>query len=190
MGIVSWLFGSKQAQQKAAAQRSNEPGRDARRRELLRMAVRDTLHKNGIPAAWIGAEILASPTPGRERGVHLRLLVKHWEPKILECAVALQQGVKARVLCLDPLSSAWITGISWRFDIADETVCPDLPDPAYWQTFAPAAVEVRADSTSLITPRAVLERLLGSSDRVFAANDAGDGGDFTPTQPMAITTAK
>src|SRR5689334_8676841 len=59
------------------------------RREMLRMALRSTLSRHGIPAAWIGAEMVVSTSRNREPGVHLRLLIRHWDPRLLEHTAAL-----------------------------------------------------------------------------------------------------
>jgi hypothetical protein len=149
----------------------DDSARDATRKELLRMAVQDTLRKHGIPSGWLGMEISASVTARSERGLHLRLVIKHWQPKFLEYTVALQRSTKARLMRLDPLAAAWMTGISWKVEIADESPCPELPSPAYWERFVPQAEPAPA-------PRAALEQLLAAGDR------GSREGEFAQTQPM------
>lgn len=143
------------------------------------MAVRDTMRKHGIPPGWVAMEISASATTKKERGLHLRLVIKHWQPKFLEYTVALQRSVKARLLRLDPLAAAWMTGISWKVEIADESPCPELPSPTYWERLVAQSVAAAPQAEPAPAPRAVLERLLDSGDRGSAR-----GGEFAQTQPM------
>ena len=49
----------------------------ATRREMLRVVLRDTLTRHGIPASWITAEMLVATSRGRDPGLHWRLVVKH-----------------------------------------------------------------------------------------------------------------
>ncbi|MEJ6023972.1 hypothetical protein [Ramlibacter sp. PS4R-6] len=106
------------------------------RRELLRVVLRDTLNRHGIPSAWIAAEVLTTTSRNGERGVHWRLMIKHWDPRLLACEIALQQALIKRVTTFDPLASNWLTGISWQFALEDESQCPPLPHPGSW-TSAP-----------------------------------------------------
>jgi len=188
--MMSRLFGSRRpASDKAglgsrpSPGRATPPERDASRRELLVMAFGETLRKHGIPPAWIGAETLAAITGGRERGMHLRLVLRHWEPRLLVHTMAVENSVRARIRVLDPLSSTWLAGISWRFEIADDAPCPPLPDAGYWQRLisnppAPAVPDAQP-KTPVPTARAVLERVFGSGDKA-----RHDRVDFSPTQPM------
>lgn len=102
------------------------------RRELLRSVLHKTLARHGIPAAWLGAEMLVATSRGREAGMHWRLLVKHWDARLLTHAVALQNSLVTRLLGADPLAADWLTGISWQFDLPDDASCPAMPQPGYW----------------------------------------------------------
>jgi hypothetical protein len=102
------------------------------RRELLRVVLRNTLNRHGIPAHWIGAEMLLATSRGREPGIHWRLVIKHWDPRILTHMVALQNALIVRVLAFDPLAAGWLMGISWQFSLPDESQCPPMPHPGWW----------------------------------------------------------
>jgi len=102
------------------------------RREMLRVVMRDTLNKHGIPSAWIAAEVLGTTSSTGARGLHWRLVVKHWDPRLLTHGVALQQALIKRLTSFDPLASEWLTGISWQFALDDESACPPLPDASVW----------------------------------------------------------
>jgi hypothetical protein len=102
------------------------------RRELLRVVLRNTLNRHGIPTTWIGAEMLLATSRGREPGIHWRLVIKHWDPRLLTHAVALQNALIVRVLAFDPLAAGWLMGISWQFSLPDESLCPPMPHPGWW----------------------------------------------------------
>jgi hypothetical protein len=159
---------------------ANSPGataRDAARRELVAMAVRDTLRKHGIPADWINSEASPALTARKERGIQLRLVLRHWHPALPTCVVALQKSVVARLASLDPLCSDWLVGVVWKFEPADDSVCPTLPHPGYWQP-QPA----QAEPGGAASARHALKRLLGRGDETFAGRTNADA--FSPTQPM------
>lgn len=153
-----------------------EPQREATRQEVLRMAVRDTLRRHGLPSHWIFAEMHPALTRSRVRGLHLRLVLREGAPELLPYTVALQKAILARLMRLDPLSPNWIAGITWKFDVADDRVCPALPPAHKWQAKRDESDNKPSSS------RPVLEE-------IFAAADAGSGrhsghADFRPTEPM------
>lgn len=119
----------------------------ATRRELLRVVLRDTLNRHGIPAAWLSAEVLASTSRSGERGIHWRLVVKHWEPRLMIHGVAFQQSLIKRVTTFDPLAANWLMGISWQFALPDESVCPAMPHPGLW-TGEPTVAAPKASTTA------------------------------------------
>jgi hypothetical protein len=102
------------------------------RREMLRVVLRDTLNRHGIPVSWITAETLVATSRGREPGIHWRLLVKHWDPRLLTHGVAFQNSLIKRIMTFDPLAANWLLGISWQFALEDESACPPMPHPGIW----------------------------------------------------------
>lgn len=154
-----------------------DPQRDETRRELTSLAVRDTLRKHGIPAHWINAETHSTLGASRVRGIHLRLVVREWEPRLLAYTIALQRAIQARLIRLDPLSTAWMTGISWKFDVVDDGTCPALPPARYWET-------VRESPIRPLAARTLLDRLVDSAGGP-STEPSEDASDFRPTEPMA-----
>jgi hypothetical protein len=100
------------------------------RRELLRLALRQTLGRNGIPLHWIGAEAIELPGPGNP--VHVRLLVQHWDDRLPALFLAFQDDFEQRLLAVEPLAHTWLRGFSWQFQLVDASSHPALPDPATW----------------------------------------------------------
>ncbi len=173
------------------------------RKELVRVSVRDTLLHNGIPAAWVRADPLTTSAPGRETGVHVRLVVQHWDARLMQCTVALQEHVEKRILALDPAAENWLMGLSWQFDLEDVSHCPPLPHPGSWTlpadapraVFAPQPEPAAASADVISGPtriqsapagedrRKVLERMMSERDADFGRDEAGD---FSKTQPMGF----
>ena len=112
------------------------------RKDLLRMVLRTTLHRNGIPTEWIGADALTAASRENVPGLHVRFVVRHWDPRIGLHAPALQEDFARRLLAFDPLSAGWLRGYSWRYDLPEGTPYPALPHPGSWT--APPSASARA----------------------------------------------
>jgi hypothetical protein len=102
------------------------------RKDLLRVVLRTTLTRNGLPTGWIGAEALSASSRNREPGLHVRFVVRHWDERIMRHSPALQADFEQRLLTFDPLAALWLRGFSWRYDLPDAAACPALPHPASW----------------------------------------------------------
>lgn len=156
--------------------------RERTRRELISMAVRDTLKKHGLAAGCVTADALPSFTSAKHRGMHIQLVFRDWHPTLLSYVVALEAAVKERLHRLDPLSPAWITGLSWRFEPQDRSRWPQLPK------LTPAsASSASARGAPPVPGTAVMQELLQSGDEAFRRAgrqlDAASP-EFSPTLPM------
>jgi hypothetical protein len=206
MGMLDTLFGRKAAPAKAAAkagragasqfqpsasQESTSP--HGMRKDLIRMVLKETLTRNGIPASWIGADLLRATGKGKEPGLHVRLLVLHWDLRLMEHAPAFEQNFYKRVLAMDPLSVNWLLGISWQFAM-DMSVCPPLPHPGSWTAsphtahVVPPAEQVPVGviegpvmAKSSTEVRADLEKMLSMGDKTHRSEES-----FAATQPIAL----
>ncbi len=172
----------------------------ARRKDLLKTVLRETLVHNGIPLQWIAADMLRTTNGRREQGLHMRLLVRHWHPQLLLCGVALEQNFHRRLLAVDPESEHWLMGVSWQYAMDNLEACPPLPHPGSWTAPAddastapsplaapsPVGGDFIAGSARFPSEggkRAELERMLAERDT--AATRAGGTADsFAATQPL------
>ena len=184
------------AASQAAQSRDPATSAHAVRKEVLKLVMRETLARNGIPESWLSADLLRTNSPKREQGIHVRLLVRHWDPRLLQHGVALEQEFYKRLLALDPLAPNWLMGFSWQFAMEDLSACPPLPHPGSW-TAPPQAAQVDDKPTTragdiiegpVMIPqtqdevRADLERLLALRDDDMKKH--GDG--FAPTRPVQL----
>jgi hypothetical protein len=160
------------------------------RRELLRLVLRDTLNRTGIPTSWIGADLLAATSRGREPGIHVRLLLKHWDPRLMLHGVAFENAFKKRVLSLDPEGERWLLGISWQFSLANERHCPPMPHPGVWTASAPepgpAAQEAAAETAMTESDPA---DLLGGSIVISGPAATPDSSAARPAAAAAVRQA-
>ena len=171
------------------------------RRELLRVVLRDTLNRHGIPTNWVTAELLTTTSRTGERGIHWRLVVKHWDPRLLEHSVALQNALVKRVLTFDPLAVSWLNGVSWQMALDDDSMCPPLPPPPTWTMNQRSAGTAQASAsgdviegpvrigtdTSQNDVRAELDELLKIRDEDFRRHATeGSSGQFAKTEPAKL----
>lgn len=101
------------------------------RRELLRVRTRNTLRLSGIPESWIEAQVLMEPGGGRTY-MHLRLVVRHWDLRLMRYAVAFQRKLMGEIERIDPQAAQWLLSIVWAFppELAPDDV--ELPQPSAW----------------------------------------------------------
>lgn len=184
----------------APAAAASPEAQHARRKDLLKTVLRETLVHNGIPLQWIAADMLRTTNGRREQGLHMRLLVRHWHPQLLLCGVALEQNFHRRLLAVDPEAEHWLMGVSWQYAMDNLEACPPLPHPGSWTapvgeaSTAPSPLDAQppvggdfiagsARFPSEGGKRAELERMLAERDA--AATRAGHTADsFAATQPL------
>ncbi|HSI55112.1 MAG: hypothetical protein ACAH21_12725 [Ramlibacter sp.] len=236
MSFVDWLFGRKPAATKgskghAHSQPASSPASNlatsqslshslnhphagaspvSTRREMLRVVLRDTLNRHGIPTAWITADMLVATSRAKEPGIHWRLSVKHWDPRLLNHTVALQNNLIKRVMSFDPLATNWLMGISWQLALEDESECPPMPHPGIWTSDAHAPIVAAAapevaggviegpvviaskapdpQADSAANAKEDLERLFKIRDEDLLRNGGADGPrhTFAATEPAKL----
>lgn len=155
------------------------------RRELLRVVLRDTLKRHGIPQEWITADMLTATSRTRDSGIHWRLCIRHWDARLPAHCVALQNSLIGRVQMFDPMAEQWLMGLTWQFSLPDESACPQMPAAESWTRApadaAPAEVAPPADV------KADLEKLMAAFDAQYEAMDAAaKPGTYAQTQPAGL----
>ena len=171
------------------------------RKDLLKLVMREMLLRNGIPNAWLNVDLLRTTNSRKEQGVHVRFLVRHFDARLLQHGVALEQDFLHRLLLLDPQARSWLMGFSWQFAMEDAGACPRLPQAGYWTApdwasarpaeppaAPPRTADVIAGPVVIPQPqedvRADLERLLALRDDDMKRHAACD--TFAATRPVTL----
>jgi hypothetical protein len=166
------------------------------RRQLVQMLLRDCLRRHGIAPDWVECQMLVVNSRSRGPGMYVRLVLRHWDTRLMTYAFAFQNELLAAITQFEPQSANWLHGISWEFKVGDSCPYPNMPDPAIWG--APALAAAAATAAPAGPPAADIEddvmRDLKDLQNMFAARDAsieqeavaGAHTDFQPTQPSGL----
>lgn len=217
LGLKTRTTGSPDSRLKPAARTPAAAPRDSQhtiednsdngiRRQLVQMLLRDCLRRHGIATDWVECQMLVVNSRSRGPGMYVRLVMRHWDARLMTYAYAFQHELLAAITQFEPQSGNWLHGISWEFKVGDSCPYPAMPDPAVWAkplraaaTAAPvAALPAAATVAAAATPAAEAEddvaRDLKDLQNMFAARDAsieqevaaGAHVDFQPTQPSGL----
>lgn len=178
MGIVQRIFSrSEHGLRLQPMSRLADATREQTRKELISMALRDTLKRYGFPAHCVAAEGVPGSSAGRSRGMHVQFVIRDCTPSFLPYAVAVQAAVRARLLRLDPFSASWVVGMSWRFEPVDTNQWPQLSAPRRVDASAPSGVV--HSNPGRASFKDDFERSEVEHSALLARS-----GDFSPTLPM------
>lgn len=119
------------------APESPGPEASASQRELLRLIVRDTLRKQGIPADWIGSQIATRLQAGQTQPAHqIQLTVLKWSEALMRFAPLLQQQIQQALQQGKPAGDARSVSIVWAYAPDCGYPYTSLPEPEYWSSAA------------------------------------------------------
>jgi hypothetical protein len=147
MSMIKRLFGGARPSEPEASVPAELPGGDqapdsrtfqvdnaqaGTRRELVRVMTRDTLRASGIPDGWIETQVLLELGRGGQTFVHLRLVVRQWDVRLLKYTVAFQARLLDAIHGFDPTAREWLLTVSWQYQVGNTCPFPDMPDPSVW----------------------------------------------------------
>lgn len=117
------------------------------RQELVRVVLKDTLRRRGIPHDWLSCEVIAVSKGPNQEELHIQLMLLKWSELFLRYAYALEHQLRQGLDRFEPSvdHSGYI--ISWRF--ASDSGCPFtvMPPPMIWlHDAAPAEAPEAAPS--------------------------------------------
>jgi hypothetical protein len=171
--------------------------RDASRRDLVRIVLRETMRRHAVPSEWIECRILPVVNSKRKAGMHVQLIVRQGQSSLLTYIPAFQSSMMAEVETYDPRAWDWLLSISWQFAGITAKTGSDLPGGAQWSMdTGPVPLNKAATGASAATAAAAAAGTASTDDDVmkdlealFAIRDAalrkdGDQPDFEATRPM------
>jgi hypothetical protein len=142
------------------------------RRQLVQMLLRDAMRRHGVPAHWIECQTLTVASRSRGPGMYVRLVMRHWDQRLMAYAYAIQNVLLQDVADADPKAPEWLHGISWQLDF-DQT-CPyqDMPEKTFWLAPSLSDNPDKAPTTS--------------AEGLTAMPRPSFQDSFAPTQPASI----
>jgi hypothetical protein len=209
MGLFDRLFGPQKEARRSEPQESSQfqeaaadsvqedaSARGTPRRELVQVVLRETMRKHGIPSDWIECHILSVVSKSRGTGMHVQLVVRHGDDRLITYVHAFQESFLQELVRFDRRAKDTIFSLSWQFAGKPLRDNAAMPDPTTWKKSAPEPAadassaaataedaELQEDLQALFAIRdAVLKQDVGPKLDPDPAADA-DRPDFEPTRP-------
>jgi hypothetical protein len=107
--------------------------RNAPRRELVQLTLRETMRRHGIPTDWIDCRTLSVLTKHHKSGMHVQFLVRQSDHQILPWLHAFQESFWEQVLRTDPLAHEWLFSVGWEFYGKSEQGFHKMPGAGAWK---------------------------------------------------------
>jgi hypothetical protein len=119
--------------------RDDDLEREASRRELVKLVLRESMRRHAVPSDWIECRMLPIVTSKRKSGVHVQLIVRQGQSSLLGYIPAFQSSLMAEIEKYDPRVWDWLLSISWQFAGITSTSGGHLPGAGGWTGPAGAA---------------------------------------------------
>lgn len=168
--------------------------RDAARRDLVRLVLRETMQRHAVPSDWVECRLLPVITSQRNTGLHVQLVVVQGQGNLLGYIPAFQSNLMAELEKHDHRVWDWLLSISWQFAGITSATGGELPSRSAWQDPAPVKTVGRPGGAEDLPP--VEDDLAKDLEALFAIRDAalqrsapgkGDHG-FEPTRPAFVAS--
>lgn len=118
---------------------------NAARGQLVQVMLRDLIRKSGMPPGWVQCQIQVVASRSRGPGIYVRLIVKHWDQRIMTYAFAFQKALLTDIVRFEPQAQGWLHGISWQLEVASTCPYQDMPDKNFWlEAPPPLGAQARA----------------------------------------------
>ena len=117
----------------------HEGSESAKRGQLVQVLMRNLVRRNGMPTGWVECQYQVVNSRTRGKGIFVRLVVKHWDERLMKYAFAIQKTLLTDIVQFDPQATSWLRGISWQLEVASSCPVTTLPSNKFWQTADGAA---------------------------------------------------
>jgi hypothetical protein len=213
MGLFKKIFSGDRTGQNTAPMSSQfrdsentteQSTKNAPRRELVQVVLRDTMRQHSIPSDWIDCRILSVVSKSPQSGLHVTLIVRNGQDRLLTYVPAFQESFMDALRRFEPRAAAWLLSLSWQFEGGGSASAADWPGmPAAGAAAATAFVAGAAIPTADVglggdTEAPEDDDMAQDLQALFAIRDAAlrqpmvpppppapEQPDFQPTQPGA-----
>lgn len=139
--LSEWLGGNRAAPRNSSLPSSRNPQQSelhdgsetATRGQLVQVLLRDLLRKNGMPVGLVHCQTQVINSRTRGQGLYVRLVVKHWDERLMKYAFAFQKALLTEIVQFEPQAVSWLHGIAWQLEVASSCPLTELPGPEFWQ---------------------------------------------------------
>ena len=105
----------------------------ATRGQLVQVLLRDLVRKSGMPPTWVQCQIQVMNSRSRGQGIYVRLVVKHWDERLMKYAFAFQKALLTDIVQFEPKAASWLQGITWQLEVVTSCPITEMPNPQFWQ---------------------------------------------------------
>lgn len=158
---------------------------NAPRRELVRVVLRETMRRHGVPADWIDSRILSVVSSRGRAGMHLHFVVRQGHELLLAYVPAFENSFMTELEKFEPQTDDWLLSLAWQFEGIRGKACAAMPESGPWMQAAATAPASAAatPSTGDEDVRQDLQALFAIRDAALNQDPLADHVDFQPTQP-------
>jgi hypothetical protein len=186
MGLLGKIFTGKAAPAPQAAPPASDYAESAiddeereklhQRRDVVQRVLLDTMQKHGIPSDWIDCRIVVGESPGRPKGMHVQLIVRQGQDRLLTYIFAFQESFRSEFARAEPRSE-WLHSLAWEFAGAGTGVrAPAMPPASAWVAGAAAGGAVVTAPAPMSEYAAGEERL--AQEQPFGGHRPGSAADI------------
>ena len=126
------------AESQAQTSLEQTKSRNAPRRELVKVVLRETMRRHGIPSDWIECRALSVLTRQHKSGMHVQFLVLKADHQLLQWVHAFQESFWEQILRTDPGAREWLFSVGWEFYGQSVQNFSVMPGPGAWKQEAEA----------------------------------------------------
>lgn len=172
--------------------------RESSRRELVKLVLRESMRRHAVPSDWIEGRMLPVVNSRRRSGMHVQLVVKQGQSRLLNYIPAFQSSLMAEVEKYDPRAWDWLLSISWQFDGITSSTGGVMPGTGDWgarspgssaASAAPAPIDAELPDVEEDDPEIAedLRALFAIRDAALKPDSAPlDQPDFETTRPTGF----
>ena len=123
---------------------------NATRRQLVQVLLRDLLRRSGIPPQWVECQMQVVSSRNKGAGMVVRLVVKHWDARLMNYTFAFQNELMSDISRFDPEAPNWLQGMSWQLEVAGSCPFTSLPNRQFWAETEKSPVQASAQPPQVV----------------------------------------